>query len=53
MNFARQDDKGHVIPDNMPELYWQHGYVYAIVFMFAIAIFQVFVFWKKGWFNKL
>jgi len=53
MNFARQDDKGHVIPDNMPELYWQHGYVYAIVLMFAIAIFQVFVFWKKGWFNKL
>ncbi|SDD30630.1 magnesium transporter [Mucilaginibacter pineti] len=53
MNFARQDDKGHVIKDNMPELYWNHGYVYALVFMFLIAVAQVFVFWKKGWFNKL
>ena len=53
MNFSRQDDKGHVLPDNMPELYWHHGYIYAIVFMFLIAIVQVVVFWKKGWFNKL
>ncbi|WP_114937843.1 magnesium/cobalt transporter CorA [Mucilaginibacter endophyticus] len=53
MNFSRQDDKGHVLPDNMPELYWRHGYVYAIVFMLLIAVVQVFVFWKKGWFNRL
>jgi magnesium transporter len=53
MNFARQDDKGHVIPDNMPELYWSHGYVYALVLMFFIAVTLVAIFWKKGWFNKL
>jgi len=53
MNFSRQDDKGHIIKDNMPELYWNHGYVYALIFMFLIAIVQVFVFWRKGWFNKL
>jgi magnesium transporter len=53
MNFARQDDHGHTIPDNMPELYWHHGYLYALIFMFLIAIFQVFIFWRKGWFNKL
>jgi magnesium transporter len=53
MNFSRQDDKGRALPDNMPELYWQHGYVYALIFMLLIAIFQVFVFWRKGWFNKL
>ncbi|PWK79046.1 magnesium transporter [Mucilaginibacter oryzae] len=53
MNFSRQDDKGHIIADNMPELYWHHGYIYAIVFMLLIAVIQVFVFWKKGWFNRL
>ncbi|MDN3547731.1 magnesium/cobalt transporter CorA [Mucilaginibacter aquaedulcis] len=53
MNFSRQDDHGHTIPDNMPELYWRHGYVYALIFMFLIAIIQVVVFWRKGWFNKL
>ncbi|MEO3404838.1 magnesium/cobalt transporter CorA [Mucilaginibacter sp. CAU 1740] len=53
MNFARQDDKGRLIPDNMPELYWHHGYIYAIIFMLLIAVIQVFVFWKKGWFNRL
>jgi magnesium transporter len=53
MNFARQDDHGHTIPDNMPELYWQHGYVYALILMLIIAIGQILVFWRKGWFNKL
>jgi magnesium transporter len=37
----------------MPELYAQHGYVYALIGMFAIGLFQLFIFWKKGWFNKL
>jgi magnesium transporter len=53
MNFSREDTHGHVIPDNMPELYVQHGYVYALIGMFLIGVFQLFVFWKKGWFNKL
>jgi len=53
MNFSHQDEHGRTIPDNMPELYWPHGYVYALVLMFAIAMVQVYVFWKKGWFNRL
>lgn len=53
MNFAHQDEHGHTIPDNMPELYWPHGYAYALVLMFAIALVQVYIFWKKGWFNRL
>lgn len=53
MNFSHQDERGHTIPDNMPELYWPHGYVYALVLMFAIALVQVYVFWRKGWFNRL
>lgn len=53
MNFARQDDHGHLIPDNMPELYVHHGYVYTIIVMLLIAMVQIFVFWKKGWFNRL
>jgi magnesium transporter len=53
MNFSREDTHGHVIKDNMPELYVQHGYVYALVCMLAIAVVQIFVFWKKGWFSKL
>ena len=53
MNFSRQDTHGHVIPDNMPELYVQHGYVYTLILMFLIGAFQLFIFWKKGWFNKL
>ncbi|GGH00373.1 magnesium/cobalt transporter CorA [Mucilaginibacter phyllosphaerae] len=53
MNFSRQDDHGRIIKDNMPELYVNHGYVYALVGMFLIGAIQLFVFWRKGWFNKL
>ncbi|MES2274679.1 MAG: magnesium/cobalt transporter CorA [Bacteroidota bacterium] len=54
MNFSRTATDGKTtIPDNMPELYWNHGYVYALVLMFMIAIVQLYVFWKKGWFNRL
>ncbi|MES2265888.1 MAG: magnesium/cobalt transporter CorA [Bacteroidota bacterium] len=53
MNFSREDSHGHLIKDNMPELYVQHGYVYALAGMFLIGAFQVLIFWRKGWFNKL
>ncbi|WDF53495.1 magnesium/cobalt transporter CorA [Mucilaginibacter sp. KACC 22063] len=53
MNFSRQDEHGHLIRDNMPELYVHHGYVYTMAAMLIIAAIQVFVFWKKGWFNRL
>ncbi|AMR33074.1 magnesium and cobalt transport protein CorA [Mucilaginibacter sp. PAMC 26640] len=53
MNFSREDAHGKIIPDNMPELYIQHGYVYALLLMFSIGAGLLFIFWKKGWFNKL
>jgi magnesium transporter len=54
MNFARVDPvTNKVMPGNMPELYSTHGYYYALGGMGIIAIIQVIVFWKKGWFSKL
>jgi magnesium transporter len=54
MNFARVDPvTNKVMAANMPELYSPHGYVYALIGMFALALIQVLFFWKKGWFNKL
>ncbi len=54
MNFARVDPvTNKVMPDNLPELYQPHGYITALSVMFIIAVIQVIVFWKKGWFRKL
>lgn len=54
MNFSRVDPvTNKVMPGNMPELYSPHGYEYALLGMFIIAVIQVVVFWKKGWFSKL
>ncbi|MDB4921646.1 magnesium/cobalt transporter CorA [Mucilaginibacter sp.] len=54
MNFARVDPvTNKMLPDNMPELYTPHGYVYALGGMILIGIIQVIIFWKKGWFSKL
>lgn len=54
MNFAKVDPATNkVMPDNMPELYTQYGYYYAVAAMLFIAIIQVVIFWRKGWFSKL
>jgi magnesium transporter len=54
MNFARVDPvTNKVMPANLPELYAPHGYIYALLGMFIIAVIQVIIFWKKGWFSKL
>ena len=54
MNFAKVDPvTNKVMPDNMPELYSEHGYYYSIAAMLAIALVQVIIFWRKGWFSKL
>lgn len=54
MNFARVDPVNNkVMPDNLPELYQPHGYIYALAGMFLLAVVQVIFFWKKGWFRKL
>ncbi|RZK80960.1 MAG: magnesium/cobalt transporter CorA [Pedobacter sp.] len=52
MNFAYEDPvTGKLMPQNMPELYQQHGYLYTIIVMGVIAILQVIYFWRKGWFK--
>jgi magnesium transporter len=52
MNFAKQDPvTGKLMPDNMPELYSQHGYLYTMIVMLVIALLQVVYFWRKGWFK--
>lgn len=53
MNFSRTDANGKIIPDNMPELYVHHAYIYALLGMLLMAGGLIYVFWKKGWFNKL
>jgi len=54
MNFSKVDPiTNKVMPDNMPELYSEHGYYYSIAAMLGIALIQVIIFWRKGWFSKL
>jgi magnesium transporter len=48
MNFARDVD-GKELPLNMPELYWEHGYLGCLLLMAAIAIGQLVFFRRKGW----
>lgn len=52
MNFVHESASGEPMPLNMPELYSPFGYVTVIVVMVVIAIIQVLLFWKKGWFRK-
>jgi magnesium transporter len=52
MNFSREDPvTGKLLPNNMPELYQAHGYVYTLLVMAFIAIAQIIYFWRKGWFK--
>jgi magnesium transporter len=52
MNFADKDPiTGKLMPDNMPELYHPHGYLYTMIIMGLIAVLQVIYFWRKGWFK--
>lgn len=52
MNFSREDPiTGKILPQNMPELYQEHGYVYTMIVMGIIAVAQVIYFWRKGWFK--
>jgi magnesium transporter len=52
MNFAIEDPvTGKVLPQNMPELYQEHGYLYTMIIMGLIAVLQIIYFWRKGWFK--
>ena len=53
MNFANKDPlTGEMLKNNMPELYYENGYLYTIGGMVIIAIFQMIYFWRKGWLYK-
>ena len=39
--------------ENMPELKWKYGYIYSLVLMSLIALFQAYFLWKRGWFQDL
>jgi magnesium transporter len=47
MNFNTQ-----VSPFNMPELEWYWGYVLCLAFMALITAFQLYIFWRRGWFRR-
>lgn len=52
MNFVRESANGEPMPLNMPELYSPFGYVTVLVVMVFIALVQLLLFWKKGWFRR-
>ena len=39
--------------ENMPELKWKYGYLYSLLLMTLIALFQAYFLWKRGWFQDL
>jgi len=53
MNFSDKDPiSGKELPLNMPELYSPYGYAGVWIFMIALVIVQLLVFWRKGWLEK-
>lgn len=48
MNFQREVD-GKKLPWNMPELFHPYGYIGCLLFMLAVAIFQIVYFKKRHW----
>lgn len=51
MNFQPEDQAGHDLPFNMPELYQPLGYLTLLLIMASVVTFQLLFFWKKGWFR--
>jgi len=35
----------------IPELEWEHGYLYAWMLMILIAGIEIYIFFRKGWFD--
>ncbi|GAB3828786.1 magnesium/cobalt transporter CorA [Pontibacter rugosus] len=53
MNFSREDpETGRVLPYNMPELYEPYAYPILISLMATLIIFQLYFFYRKGWFRS-
>lgn len=51
MNFSRENPEGGINPLNMPELYQPYGYITLLAIMSVVVLFQLFFFWRKGWFD--
>lgn len=49
MNFQREDEHGHLLPLNMPELYSPIGYPITIAVLVLIVTVQLVYFYRKGW----
>ena len=53
MNFAsRNEDTGEVYYWNMPELYEPYGYLGVWLVMIVMVVFQLVIYYKKGWLTK-
>ncbi|MFN3530714.1 MAG: magnesium/cobalt transporter CorA [Bacteroidia bacterium] len=52
MNFVSESADGKSMSWNMPELYQPYGYVVVLGMMLLIALLQLMLFWRKGWFKK-
>ncbi|MBC7447051.1 MAG: magnesium/cobalt transporter CorA [Hymenobacteraceae bacterium] len=51
MNFQPEDQAGHKLPLNMPELYQPHGYPTLLIIMGSLVTLQLLFFWRRGWFR--
>jgi magnesium transporter len=49
MNFQHEDEHGHLMPMNMPELYSPVGYPIVIIVLLLIVTVQLVYFYRKGW----
>jgi magnesium transporter len=52
MNFQPEDQHGHKLPLNMPELYQPWGYPVLLGILGFIVVGQLFYFWRKGWLSS-
>lgn len=52
MNFQPEDQHGHRLPLNMPELYSPVGYPILLIVLTLIVVLQLYYFWRKGWLSR-
>ena len=52
MNFQPEDQHGHKLPMNMPELYSPVGYPILLIILTLIVCLQLYYFWRKGWLSR-
>ena len=53
MNFSREDpETGEVFNYSMPELYQPYAYPILMLLMASLILFQLYFFYRKGWFRS-